>query len=97
MIHGFIKAGAAVPETFVGAPLKNVSGITALIDKAYSEHCAVVAFPELCLTSATAGDLFFTETLLADTKKALLEIVRHTEGKKILVTVGCPVKIEGKL
>ncbi len=97
MIHGFIKSAAAVPEVTVGSPLKNVPSITALIDRAYDEHCALLVFPELCLTSKTAGDLFFTDTLLARTEEALAKIIAHTEGKKMLVIAGCPVYKNGLL
>lgn len=97
MIHGFVKLAAAVPEILVASPLRNVSFITALIDRAYDEKCAVVVFPELCMTSYSCGDLFFTDTLLRDAEKAVGEIVAHTAGKKMLVFVGCPVVANGKL
>jgi len=97
MIHGFIKGGAAVPEINVGAPKRNVAPITDLIDKAYHEQCAILVFPELCLTSCQAGDLFFSDTLLNDTETALREVIAHTAGKEILVFVGCPIRKNGKL
>lgn len=97
MIHGFVKLAAAVPKILVASPLRNVPSITALIDRAYDEKCAVVVFPELCVTSYSCGDLFFTDTLLQDAEKALGEIIAHTEGKKMLVFVGCPVVANGKL
>lgn len=97
MIHGFVKLAAAVPEISVASPLRNVSSITALIDRAYDEKCAVVVFPELCVTSYSCGDLFFTDTLLHDAEKAVGEIVAYTEGKKMLVFVGCPIVANGKL
>ncbi len=97
MIHGFIKTAAAVPEVTVGSPLQNVSSITALIDRAYDEKCAVLVFPELCVTAKTAGDLFFTDTLLARAEEALGQIIAHTKGKKMLVIAGCPVCQSGLL
>lgn len=97
MKHGFVKTGAAVPETFVAAPLKNVGPICTLIDKAYADGVAVLTFPELCVTGYTAGDLLHTDALLKNTLTALGEIVKHTEGKKMLTFVGAPLRQGGKL
>lgn len=97
MKHGFIKTGAAVPEIFVAAPLKNVEPICNLIDTAYEAGVAVLTFPELCVTGYTAGDLFHTDTLLKQTLAALRTIVQHTAGKKMLTFVGAPIRQGDKL
>lgn len=97
MKHGFVKLAAAVPEVLVAAPVKNAENICELIDRAYSEGVAVLTFPELCVTGYTAGDLFFTESLLGNTLAALEIIKNHTAGKKMLTFVGAPLKYNGKL
>lgn len=97
MKHGFIKLAAAVPEILVAAPTKNVPAITELIDRAYAENVDVLVFPELCVTGATCGDLFFTESLLENAVRALNELIRHTAGKKMLVFVGLPLRAHGKV
>ncbi len=97
MKHGFVKLAAAVPEILVAAPTKNVPAITALIDRAYAENVDVLVFPELCVTGATCGDLFFTDSLIENAERALKDIIRHTAGKKMLVFVGVPVRANGKI
>lgn len=97
MIHGFFKLAAATPEMLVASPLRNVASIAALIDRAWEEGCAVLVFPELCVTAYSCGDLFFTDTLLQEAETATERIAAHTKGKKMLVFVGCPVVVRGKL
>ena len=95
MKHGFIKVGAAVPEVTVASPMKNAEEICRLIDKA--DGCNVLVFPELSVTGCTCGDLFFTDGLYRRTVEAIEVIKNHTAGKKMLVFVGAPVRVNGKL
>ena len=97
MKHGFIKVASAVPEVTVACPSKNAERICELIDKAYSDGVAVLAFPELSVTGATCGDLFHTDLLINNTLTALEKIKAHTVGKKMLTFVGAPLKNCGKL
>ncbi|MBR5679234.1 MAG: NAD(+) synthase, partial [Clostridia bacterium] len=97
MKHGFIKLGAAVPDTKVAAPMKNAAEICRLIDRAAGEGVHVLAFPELSVTGYTCGDLFLSDTLLDGAENALWEIAAHTAGKKMLVFVGCPLRANDRL
>ncbi len=97
MKHGFIKLAAAIPETLVAAPRENIGCICELIDEAYDNGAGVIAFPELCLSAYTCGDLFLLDSLIENSEKALAAIKEHTAGKKILVFVGVPVYNMGKL
>ncbi len=97
MKHGFIKLGAAVPETKVAAPRKNAAEICRLIDKAYAEGVHVLAFPELSITGYTCGDLFLSDALLDGAQEALRTVAEHTAGKKMLVFVGCPLRANDRL
>ena len=95
MKHGFIKVGAAVPSVTVASPEKNAEEICRLIDKA--DGCAVLVFPELSVTGCTCGDLFLTDGLYKRTVEAIGKIKNHTAGKKMLVFVGAPVRVNGKM
>lgn len=95
MKHGFIKVGAAVPSVTVASPEKNAEEICRLIDKA--DGCAVLVFPELSVTGCTCGDLFLTDGLYKRTVEAIEVIKNHTAGKKMLVFVGAPVRVNGKM
>ena len=97
MKHGFIKLASAIPEVTVACPSKNAERICDLIDKAYAQGVAVLAFPELSVTGATCGDLFHTDSLINNTLTALEKIKEHTAGKKMLTFVGAPLKHKGKL
>ena len=63
--------------------------------RAMDEHARlgvkVLVFPELTLTGATCGDLFYQNTLLAGAAAALEKVVKASEGKDMLVFVGLPV------
>ena len=95
MKHGFVKIGAAVPHVTVASPMKNAEEILRLIGKA--EGCRVLVFPELALTGCSCGDLFLTDGLYRRTLEAIEVIKKHTAGNKMLVFVGAPVRVNGKL
>ena len=97
MKHGFIKVAAAVPEIRVASPLYNMEEICALMDSAAAQGVHVLTFPELALTGATCGDLFFSDKLLRDAMTALEKIAEHSAGMQMLTFVGLPVRCGGKL
>ena len=97
MRHGFVKVAAATPDIRVADVAYNTQKICGLIDETVKEGAKVVAFPELCVTGYTCGDLFTQEVLLKEARAALHKIARHTKGKDALIFVGVPVAVEGKL
>ena len=54
----------------------NVESIKKGIDVAEKAGVHLVAFPELCITGYTAGDLFYSRTLLDGAKNALKQIAQ---------------------
>ena len=97
MKDGFIRVAAATPKVKVADPQYNAQQIIDLIGQGYSRGVRLMAFPELCLTAYTCGDLFGQAALLREARKALGQVIRSTEGKDILVFVGLPWEREGKL
>ena len=97
MKDGFIKVAAVTPDVNVADVSFNTEKICEGIAKAASEGAKVIAFPELCITGYTCGDLFTQEVLLKDARKALLRIVEFSKDKDCLVFVGLPLDVEGKL
>ena len=67
------------------------------IDQAYEKGAKIVAFPELCVTGYTCGDLFTQNVLLNAAYGAVKKIAGHTKGKNILAFVGMPLTEGGKL
>ena len=91
MKHGFIKVAAAAPETRVADPMFNADAVIRAMDEHARLGVKVLVFPELTLTGATCGDLFYQNTLLAGAAAALEKVVKASEGKGMLVFVGLPV------
>ncbi len=92
---GYVKVGAYTPEIKVADVEFNLQSIKKGIDVAEKAGVHLVAFPELSVTGYTAGDLFYSDTLLDAAKRALVNIAKYTTGKNIIVFVGAPVKKDG--
>ena len=97
MKQGFIKVAAVTPDVRVADVDYNTEKICGAIDEAAQEHAKIVVFPELCITGYTCGDLYLQDVLLSRAKAALNRIAKYTRDKDMLVFVGVPLDIEGKL
>lgn len=97
MKQGFVKVAAATPDIRVGDVAYNTEQICRQIEEAAEVHAKITVFPELCITGYTCGDLFLQDVLLTHARKALHDIARYTLIKDMLVFVGVPLSIDGKL
>lgn len=97
MNDGFIRVAAATPKIKVADCIYNGEKIIQDIEEARREGACFVAFPELCITGYTCGDLFLQETLLTEAKVQLKKITEHTRGKSMVVVVGLPLEVGAKL
>ena len=97
MRDGFIKVAASTPEIRVADVDHNKKLICEGVDQAWKEGIQLLVYPELCLTGYTCGDLFWQEELLEKARQGLSEIVMHSLGKKMLIFVGLPWEMNGKL
>ncbi len=97
MKQGFVKVAAVTPKGKVADVQHNKKEIFRLIDESVANGAKVIVFPELCVTSATCGDLFAQSILIQKAEEALWEIVAYTEEKDALVIVGLPYSVRGKL
>lgn len=97
MKDGFINAAAAIPDIRVADCGYNSDEICRLIDRAFEISAKILVFPELCLTGATCGDLFFQDILLKDAQKGVEKTAEHSKNKNILIFVGVPIALAGKL
>ena len=95
MKFGYLKVGACTPEIKVADTVFNAKSIISEIKKANEKMVEVLVFPELCITGATCGDLFYSNILLDGAKKALKEITNFSEKLNMLIFVGLPLKING--
>ena len=97
MQDGFIRCAAATPDVRVADCAHNAKDIISLLEAAERNDVRVVVFPELCITSASCGDLYLRDTLLDGALKALSDIAAATAGKDIIAAVGCPLFVDGRL
>ncbi len=97
MKHGFIKVGAGCIKTNLANPLANAEEIIRLIKEADKKGVKLLTFPELCITGASLGSLFYNAALLKGVRCALDEIIKATAYSDITVSVGAPLMLEGKL
>jgi NAD+ synthase (glutamine-hydrolysing) len=94
---GFLRIGAAVPALKVADIDFNLKAILNMISLAGREKVQVLAFPELSLTGYTLGDLVQHECLLDKAEQSLNPIVEISQTLSILIILGLPVSIEGKI
>ena len=91
MNDGFLKIAAATPEIRVADCKHNLDSVWKLMLECEARGVAAVAFPELCLTGYTCGDLFRDRTLVSGAEAALAELIGRSERMDLLTLVGLPV------
>ncbi len=97
MKDGFVKVGSAVPSIRVSDCFYNTDRIIELVKRAAGEGAKVLVFPELAITGYSCSDLFFRETLLRAAEYSLARIAAECSDTDILVFVGLPVRLSGKI
>ncbi len=97
MQQGFVKVAAISPKIKVADPAYN--GVVVLQEwkKAREKNAEIIVFPELCLSGATCGDLFFQDSLIRACRETLEKIVNETKGFPGLLFLGLPIEKDGKL
>ncbi|HBD86935.1 MAG TPA: NAD(+) synthase [Clostridiales bacterium] len=97
MKEGWIKAAAAVPAIRVADTAYNAVQAAGCIREAAEKEVRILVFPELCLTSATCGDLFGQRILLDGALEALRQVAQAACGTEMLVFLGMPLSWGGRL
>ncbi|MBR5975798.1 MAG: NAD(+) synthase [Clostridiales bacterium] len=96
MRDGFLRVGAVTPKMRVANIDYNADEIIACVNSA-DKDCALLVFPELCVTGATCGDLFLQESFIDKAWDALYRIAEETSEAPQTFIIGLPASIEGKL
>lgn len=91
-MRGFVRVSVAVPAVKVADCGHNAAATAELWHTAHDDGSALVVFPELGLTSYTARDLFFDDTLLQAAEAALSSLVDQSRGLAPLGIVGLPLR-----
>ena len=97
MKYGFARVAAASPELKVADCSFNSQKIIEVIRDAKKQSVEYLLFPELCLTGYSCGDLFRLDTLLEGAKLALMTVADATKENSMVVMVGIPLSINGRL
>ncbi len=93
----FNKVAAATPILRVADTNYNAEKIIEIINDATKKGAEIIVFPELCITSASCGDMFKNGSLLISAKKALLRIIEETKNLNSTNIVGLPIASNGKI
>ncbi len=94
----FIRVIAAVPFTRPTKVQDNYAAIEKLFAQAVAKGADAVVFPELSITGATCGDLFFDPELRASAKKALCDFAASTaHSPGVIAAVGLPISLCGRV
>ncbi|MCI0740711.1 MAG: NAD(+) synthase [Gemmataceae bacterium] len=96
--HGFVRVAAAVPLVRVADCAYHVHRLANLLKRAQAQDIHIIAFPELCVTGYTCGDLFHQPTL----QKAALTALADLTQKSLtlfrgLFLVGLPLVVDDLL
>ena len=94
---GYVKVAAQSIDVEIAGITHNKEEIIKAVCEASSEGVKILVLPELCLTSATLGDLIFSKTIEELVEKALVELKEISKENDLLFTVGAPIKTNGKL
>lgn len=97
MNYGFVKVASAVPRVKVADCAFNASQLEKEIIIADGKGVEIIAFPELCLTGYTCGDLFTHHLLLENAEMGLMQILNNTRQLDIISILGMPIPLNGRL
>lgn len=97
MKDGFLSVRAASPALRVADCDYNTEQILLQMQAAASDGVRLLCLPELCLTGYTCSDLFLQSTLIQGAEEGLRKILEASAGMDLVVLVGLPVAVDGKL
>ena len=96
--YGFIRVAAASMATRVAHPEFNTKEpMEVLITEACEKGVSIIAFPELCVSGYSCGDLFSQKLLLTKCEEAIAELAEFSYEKNIAIVAGVPVPYNGRL
>eukprot|EP01137_Pigoraptor_chileana_P014268 Opistho-2@68688 len=95
--HDFARIAVGVPQCRVADPAYNAEQTIALLREAADSGAALVAFPELGLSSYSCDDLFHQRALLDGCEAALAAVLAASESLPTVAIVGMPLRVEQRL
>jgi len=97
MKDGFISVACGTPELKLADCHYNAEQTFAMMRMASQAGVRLLVLPELGLTGATCGDLFYQDTLLRGAEQALATVLEATRNLELVAAVGLPLRVDNKL
>ena len=97
MRDGFICAASGAPKLRLADCHFNAEQTFTMMRVAEKAGAAVLVLPELGLTGATCGDLFFQDTLLRGAEEALATVLEATRNLEVVTAAGLPLRVGTRL
>lgn len=97
MQDGFVKVGVCSPDLRVADPVYNCVKMVEKARELSGRGVKLLAFPELCFTGYTCGDLFLQEPLLQGALNGLETFADETASLDTLFVTGLPLVHQGRL
>ena len=97
MKNGFFKIALPSPKTRVADAIGNAQLCVESARSAAENGAKILLFPELTLSSATAGDLFFQSQFIEKCQRALEYFIEQTAELELISFIGFPLKVGAKL
>lgn len=94
---GLVRVAVGAPELKVADVNFNRARIAELAVEARQEGCQILLLPELCLTGYSCGDLFYQPLLQQQALAALQQLAIETSASNLVLIVGLPLQVEGRL
>ena len=94
-MFGFYRVCSAVPQVRIADVRYNASEIESLYFEAAENGAAVVVFPELSLTSASCGNIFFQQDLLDNVRFEAQKLIESS--RETVMIFGAPVVYNNSL
>lgn len=95
--HGFLRAAVAAPRVAIADPATNARRIAETAREAEARHASLLLLPELSLTGYAIDDLLHQDALLDAATDALLLLAAETAHLRLLLVVGLPFRVAGRL
>ena len=92
-----MKVASVSPKLYVANPTKNYNEIIEILNSLKDKAIDIIAFPELCLSGCTCGDLFFHNTLIDACKNAIESLTDYSKDYNSHIIIGSPVKEDRRL
>lgn len=93
----FIRVATGTPKVAIADCAANVDQLLHLYKQASARQVSVVAFPELCITGYSLGDIVRQTALLSQARKRLTQLAEATAHKSTAMVVGLPYRHENRL